>query len=383
MDFISTRPGAEKVSAAEAILKGAAKRGYFVPENIPRLSGDDLGYLCDCDYAERAAFVLKLFFGEFGDDTIENICTSAAGRFERDDPAPLVCLEDDEYILELFHGKSGSQADINATFLIPLIAEAARYSRADIKNVCLVSFGADEGAAVICEAKKSPISHVIAIFDGEKASRIQKKQLAYLVKDGYVAIDTADGLSDNIKEKIYGCGGKKTLVYTGSENPATAIIGAINYVSAYCDVVNSGAVKLGEQVNFALPCGDLCNLLACRYAWQMGVPIRKTICGETANACLGEFFDGDDLYLENAEVTIAPSVDMNDFRSLERLVFEISGRDSKKTSLTFETLENTGRTHYDGIRFLTKDFYFGWAENDDVLDCIAYYYDTCSASTLR
>ncbi|MBP5193735.1 MAG: hypothetical protein J6126_03310, partial [Clostridia bacterium] len=277
MDFICTRSGAKKIGAARAVLSGASDSGYYVPETLPRVTKSDLEYLCDCDYAERAAFVMKLFFAELGDETIENICTEAAGRFERDDPAPLVCLEDDEYILELFHGKSGSQADINAAFLIPLICESAVKAGLDPDKICLLAFGADEGAAMISEAKKSPISHVIAVFDGEKTSMIQRKQLAELSSEGFEAIEIPEELNERIKEKVFCCGSEKKLVPTGTENIATAIIETVNFISAYCDVVNSGAIGLGDEINFAMPCGDLTNLLACKYARQMGVPIKKIV----------------------------------------------------------------------------------------------------------
>ena len=66
MKYFSTRSGSERVSAAEAIIRGLAPDGgLYVPESIPCLSPDDFAELCELDYRERAARVMAPFLGEF------------------------------------------------------------------------------------------------------------------------------------------------------------------------------------------------------------------------------------------------------------------------------------------------------------------------------
>ena len=64
MKFISTR-GGEKVTAAEAIVKGLADNGgLYVPEKLPKVSPEEMEKMTEMSYAERAAFILGKYFAD-------------------------------------------------------------------------------------------------------------------------------------------------------------------------------------------------------------------------------------------------------------------------------------------------------------------------------
>ena len=66
MKFFSTRGKSEVSQGAQAIAKGLADDGgLFVPEYFPTVSLDDIGELCNKDYAERACFVIHKFLEEY------------------------------------------------------------------------------------------------------------------------------------------------------------------------------------------------------------------------------------------------------------------------------------------------------------------------------
>ena len=59
MEYISTRGGDYRYSAAQAIKQGIAPDGgLFVPARIPRLTEQEINSLIDMDYPQRAALVL-------------------------------------------------------------------------------------------------------------------------------------------------------------------------------------------------------------------------------------------------------------------------------------------------------------------------------------
>ena len=64
MKFISTR-GGEKVTGAEAIVKGlSANGGLFVPEKFPQVSSEEMDEMLGMNYPERAAKVLYKFLDD-------------------------------------------------------------------------------------------------------------------------------------------------------------------------------------------------------------------------------------------------------------------------------------------------------------------------------
>ena len=54
MQYFSTRGLNEKISAAEAIIRGLAPDGgLYVPESFPHIGQDELESLCKMNYRER------------------------------------------------------------------------------------------------------------------------------------------------------------------------------------------------------------------------------------------------------------------------------------------------------------------------------------------
>ena len=118
MNFISTRDKNCVVSAGEAISHGISKDGgLFVPADFPLLGKEDLLALCDMDYAERTAFVLSKFLTDYDYEYLKASAKSAYSRFEDEDAAPLIKLDDGLYVLELFHGPTLAFKDMALTLL--------------------------------------------------------------------------------------------------------------------------------------------------------------------------------------------------------------------------------------------------------------------------
>ena len=117
MKFISTRGKSQAQNAAEAIVKGLADDGgLFVPETFPDVE-DSLESMLAMDYAERACFVLKQYLTEYDEKELLEACKKAYGKFEDNDAAPVVKLDEKLFVLELFHGPTLAFKDIALTLL--------------------------------------------------------------------------------------------------------------------------------------------------------------------------------------------------------------------------------------------------------------------------
>ena len=127
MKYVSTR-GGEAVSPSLAILRGIAPNGgLYVPESIPALSAEDFQKLLPMSYAQRAAEILGLFLTDF---TREELMSYTAAAYSAEKfpggAAPLVKVEEDTYILELFHGPTCAFKDMALQILPYLMTASAK-----------------------------------------------------------------------------------------------------------------------------------------------------------------------------------------------------------------------------------------------------------------
>ena len=137
MIFISTR-GGEKATGAQAIAQGLAKDGgLFVPEQFPQVTEEEMKRMTEMSYPERSAFILSKYFDDLGEEFLKEACAKAYSTFEGDDPVPLVKIDSDTYILELFHGPTCAFKDVALTLLPYLLKKSCAngfYKRNCIKN---------------------------------------------------------------------------------------------------------------------------------------------------------------------------------------------------------------------------------------------------------
>ena len=121
MYFISAR-GEEKVTGAQAIVKGLANDGgLFAPESFPKISQEEMEKMFEMSYPERAAFVLgKYLADDLGEDFLLDSCEKAYKKFSGGDPAPLVKIDGELFVLELFHGPTCAFKDM-ALQLLPYL----------------------------------------------------------------------------------------------------------------------------------------------------------------------------------------------------------------------------------------------------------------------
>ena len=83
------------------------------------------------------------------------------------------------------------------------------------------------------------------------------------------------------------------------------------YIYAYAQLVKTGQITDGEEINFSVPTGNFGNILAAYYAKKLGLPVHQLICASNKNNVLTDFFKTG-LYDKNREfiVTSSPSMDI-------------------------------------------------------------------------
>ncbi len=389
MYFISTR-GGEKVTGARAIVQGLAKDGgLFVPESFPTVTKEELEKLAEMNYPERAAFILgKYLADELGEEYLKESCEKAYSSFEGKDPVPLVKINGEMYVLELFHGPTCAFKDMALTLLPYLLKKSCELEGIKEDILILAATSGDTGKAALEGFRDVPGTKVAVFYPDEGVAKMQRLQMG--IQDGdNVFVAAVKGNFDDCQRAV------KKLFASEEFNQELLKKGlrvssanSINfgrlapqiayYFSAYVDLLTAEQIEIGDSIDFVVPTGNFGDILAGWYAKQMGLPIRKLVCASNRNKVLADFFrDGKYDVKRNFYRTMSPSMDILVSSNLERLLFEISGRDAKQTADRMKALaehkEYNITTKEKAI--LDEQFFAGFATEDETVEAMYDVFD--------
>ena len=388
MQFISTRGGA-KVTGAEAVVRGMAEGGgLYVPEQFPVISAEELKTMLELDYPERAAFILGKFFDEYPQDELLEALKAAYSQYDSEDPVPLVKIEDDLFILELFHGPTCAFKDMALTVLPYLLRKGCDLLKIKEELLVLTATSGDTGKAALESFKDLKGVKVSVFYPEEGVSKMQKLQLCTQEGDNLDVVAVKGNFDecqaaikkifrsqecrDKLKEKGILLSSGNSINF-GCLAPQIAY-----YLSAYLDLVSSEQIEMGALVDFAVPTGNFGNILAAYYAKRMGLPVGTLICASNRNNVLTEFMNKG-VYDKKRPAfrTMSPSMDVLVPSNLERLIFELSGRDSALTIERMKSLAGSGKysLRAEELQALKSSFYGGYASEEDTVECVYEFFE--------
>lgn len=381
MRYTSTRNAAVSVDSATAVIDGiSADGGLFVPETLPKL---DWHSLLKLDYVKRVEAVL----GEFFDFDISGIAKDAYAAFDGD-PAPVVKLDDDLFVLELWHGATHAFKDMALSVLPRLIPWAKAALGRTESTLVLVATSGDTGKAALEGFKDVDGTSVCVFYPTDGVSAVQKLAMQTQAGDNVLAVGITGNFDDaqtavkrafadpalcaKLKEKGI------ALSSANSINIGRLVPQIAYYFSAYCDLVNDGEIEAGDRIDFVVPTGNFGNILAGRYAMRMGLPVNKLVCASNRNNVLTDFIETGS-YDVNREFfkTESPSMDILISSNLERLLYEISDGDSDSVKLRMAELAASGRYSVTAAEMgkIQDAFACGYADSEDTADAITAFFD--------
>jgi threonine synthase len=167
----------------------------------------------------------------------------------------------------------------------------------------------------------------------------------------------------------------------------------VYYISAYVDMIENVTVAAGDPINICVPTGNFGNILASYYAKSMGLPVNKFICASNSNKILTDFINTG-VYDINRDfyTTVSPSMDILISSNLERLLYHLSGNDSKEIVEIYEKLSKNGKytVGNDVLSALKEDFVGGYCDDEATkkqikltFDKYGYLADTHTAVALK
>lgn len=358
MRYISTRGGDYSYTSAQAILQGIAPDGgLFVPDHFPEYTLDDILSLQGMKYVDRAVRILSDFLDDYTPSELEEYVSQAYDELRfGENPAPLVrfskCNEL-EYVLELWHGPTAAFKDM-ALQLLPYLMTAASRKTGNNRKVCvLTATSGDTGKAALEGFRDVPGTCVAVFYPSEGVSETQRLQMVTQEGDNVAAIGVVGNFDDTqtgvkaifTDEELVGRldAAGVTLSSANSINWGRLAPQIVYYFSAYADMLSAAYIEPGEKINIVVPTGNFGNILSAWYAMKMGLPVHKLICASNRNKVLSDFVRNG-VYDRKREFykTLSPSMDILVSSNLERLLFEVSGRDAGAVAKWMASLAETG-----------------------------------------
>ncbi len=322
MRLISTRPPHHEVSLRKAVLEDPTPDGgLYLPISLPRLSERDLEELEGAPFpvlAERLA--LRLFAGSLGSDTIREIVATAY-----DFPAPLVQIEPDTWILELFHGPTGSFKDFGARFLACLLSVLRDPDEGPV--IILVATSGDTGGAVAHAVKGLDGVRAMVLFPKDRLSPVQLRQIQEPAVDsrggagGAIPVEvegTFDDCQRMVKQVLAspGPGIRAILTSANSVNVGRLLPQAFYYAQGW----NGLPPGARDRPTVSVPTGNVGNLTAGVIARRMRIPLGHFIAASNANAAMTQFLDSGTLPAGPSLKTVSSAMDVARPSNLERLI---------------------------------------------------------------
>ena len=388
MNYSSTRTqNQKKVSAAQAIKQGlCVDGGLFMPDEIPTLSQGLINELCELDYAKRAAKILHMYLCDYTYDELLSDCEKAYGKDRfKGGAAPLCHLDNNINVLELWHGPTSAFKDMALQIMPRLLSRALEKTGEERCAYILVATSGDTGKAALEGYRDVEKVKIKVFYPVDGVSRVQKMQMATQegnnvsvcaikgnfdnAQNGVKAIFADKDIADRLNDKGY------FLSSANSINWGRLAPQIVYYISAYCDMINDGKIKSGDEINVCVPTGNFGNIFAAYLAKEMGLPIKKFICASNKNNILTDFINTG-VYDRNREfyTTMSPSMDILISSNLERLLYITAGRE--KTKEYMAELSAKGKYTVDGeVLAKIKENFFGfYANEEECAETINRYY---------
>ncbi|MCP4433968.1 MAG: threonine synthase [Actinomycetia bacterium] len=381
MKYVSTRGQAPMLGFADVLLAGlASDGGLYVPQHWPKLPAlEDLRGL---DYAQLAAEVMWPYVapdgppvaGDLDRESFDRLVAEAYGTFDADEVCPISEVGGIS-LVELFHGPTLAFKDV-ALQLVGRLFDHVLTGR-DGRVAILGATSGDTGSAAMDAFRGRQRADCVILFPDGRVSDVQRRQMTTIMEPNChaVAVDgTFDDCQDLVKAAFADVAFRSEvhLSAVNSINWGRVMAQVVYYVWAQLRVAPEGG-----PVSFCVPTGNFGNILAGWVAKQMGLPVDRLIVASNRNDILTRFFTTGAMEVEPVVPTTSPSMDIQVSSNLERLLFEVLGRDGSSVAELLTRFRADGRVAVpaDVLETLRSEFDAGRLEDSDAAEVIDSVYE--------
>jgi len=271
---------------------------------------------------------------------LKGIIAKSYSCFDSPEITPLKKLDNNNYLLELYHGPTYAFKDVAMQFIAQLMDFYLKQNKQSI-NILGATSG-DTGAAAIEGFKDIKSAKIFILHPYNKISEVQRKFMT-TVKSGNVFNLAIKGSFDDCQNII-----KKIFADTSykKSNHLTAI-NSINWSRIMCQMVyyfyTLSRLEVGnKKVLFSVPTGNFGDILAGYISKKMGLKIDMLNIATNENDILTRTLMSGEHELKAVRETSSPSIDIQISSNFERLLYDITQNPEYVNDLMKE-LKETGK----------------------------------------
>ncbi|MCY4275731.1 MAG: threonine synthase, partial [Gammaproteobacteria bacterium] len=347
MEYISTRGKAPALNFEQATLNGLADDGgLYLPTYWPSLSHSEIRNLQGKSYPELAFSIIRHFTCNcVPNEILMQLVNDACASFQHDAVAPIKQLDDQLFLMELFHGPTLAFKD----YALQILGQLFQYFLSRSGSICTIvgATSGDTGSAAIAGLKGLSTIKLFMLHPHHRISDVQRRQMTTVLADNIHNI-AVDGTFDDCQNMV-----KSLFNDLDFKNKhALSAVNSINWARIAAQVVYyfRAAIALGapeREISFSVPTGNFGNVLAGYVAKKMGLPIKKLIIGSNRNDILTRFFESGCMEKRDVQTTISPSMDIGISSNFERYLFELVNHDSERLHGLMQNFQAEGRFDVD------------------------------------
>lgn len=343
MRYISTRGTAPTLDFREVTLAGlASDGGLYLPEAWPTLSTAEIEALAGLSYVDTAVAVMMPFVGDtLTREELRELCEVAYGRFAHAAITPLVQLDRDQWLLELFHGPTLAFKDV-ALQLLGLLFERFLTGTDRALTVVGATSGDTGSAAIDALAGRAGIE-VFMLHPAGRISAVQRRQMTTVLAPNVHNIALESSSFDDAQALVKAMFNDRAF----ADRHSLSAVNSINWARLMAQVVYYiyAAVRLGapgRRVAFSVPTGNFGDVFAGHVAARMGLPIERLVVATNVNDIIARALSNGDYSRGPVQQTATPSMDIQVSSNFERLLFDAGGREGRMLAAQMRGFEATG-----------------------------------------
>lgn len=312
MNFVSTRDSNVRNHFKNAVFHGLAPDGgLFIPENIPVLKAhlqnkaDDIHYL--------GYEMMRLMIDDIPSDALQEIINKTL-TFK----IPLIHLEANTYLLEVFHGPTLAFKDVGARFMANVM-EYYLKSKNDSVTI-LVATSGDTGSAIANAFHNKENINIYIFYPSEKVTHLQEQQMTTL--GGNIHAVEVQGTFDDCQKIVKSAlmdndlSRRINLTTANSINVARLLpqmiyhVWGLQQLKAYSDICPV----------LSVPSGNFGNLVSAVYAKKLGFGIEHFIAATNANNIVPDYLKTGNFEPRPSIKTYSNAMDVGNPSNFERLL---------------------------------------------------------------
>jgi threonine synthase len=365
MLYKSTRGESPLVPFSEVLLGGLAPDGgLYMPENFPKFSLQEIESWSELPFYQLAHKVLYPFVQEEISETVfTDLLKEAYETFDEKDVVNLHKLEENRWVLELFHGPTLAFKDVAMQLLGALLNHFAK-ERGE-KIVVLGATSGDTGAAAISACSRHQNVEVYILYPHEKVTEFQRKQMTTTQSKNVfpLAIESDfDGCQNIVKQMFLDKelhNDNVRFIAANSINWARCMTQSVYFFWTYLKLP-----ELKRDITFSIPSGNFGHAYAGWTAKEMGLPIDKLLIATNTNDVLHQTFSTNNYAKTNVVQTLAPSMDISVASNFERLLYNLYDDDSSLLAKNMRSFPERSIDIPEDKQELISSFFKSFKSND-------------------